>query len=144
MTAARTVMWGGRLFALLVAVLLIADAASDDNLSVWSRVLVMGVAALVFCWVTVKQGMVAYRYEGWPLTREWPFRWVVTLWFGSIALLLCWFLFAVIFPARFSTVWSTVMWLQFAESTLYFFGRWLAVGRPQLAGPGETGASGSS
>ena len=139
MSTSTLVMWTGRLFAAAIAIMLLADALSDDNLSVWSRIIVMGVAAIVFLVVTYKQGKIAYRYEGWPLTLPWPFRWVVTLWFASIALLLCWFLFAAIFPARFSAVWSTLMWLQFAESTLYFFGRWLAVGRPQLAGPGETG-----
>jgi hypothetical protein len=33
-----------------------------------------------------------------------------------------------------------VVWWQFAESTLFFLTRWIAVGRPQVAGPGETGA----
>ena len=130
----------GRTLAAGIAVAMLADALSDNNLSVWSRLVVVCIATLVFGWVTLKQAKIAYRYEGWPLTRDMPFRWVVTAWFGSIFLLMFWVSAIAIVDGLYSTVLSTFVWLQFAEATLWFFGRWLAVGRPQLAGPGETGA----
>ena len=143
MMKARLGTWAGRGFAILIAFLLIADGFSDNNLSVWSRLLAVAVAAIVFGQVTYKQAQIARRYEGWPLTRIWPFRWVVALWFASISLLLLWVLFRSLFPQLYSAPVATVVWLQFIEATLFFRDRWTSVGRPQLAGPGETGAGGN-
>lgn len=140
MTTPRLVMYLGRTLAASIAVFMLADALSDNNLSVWSRLIVISIATLVFGWVTIKQGKIAYRYEGWPLTRDVPFRWVVTFWFASIFLLMFWITAISLIDGLYSTMLSTTVWLIFAEATLWFFGRWLAVGRPQLAGPGETGA----
>lgn len=123
-----------------VTVLLFGDVFVDDTLSRTSRLLVMLVVGVTFWWVTIRQGRIARKYEGWPVTRPLAFRWVVCLWFASMGAFVGWLLTVAVWPHVYSTFWSTVVWWQFAESTLFFLTRWIAVGRPQVAGPGETGA----
>lgn len=131
----------GIALGLAVAALLIGDTLLDNDLSTASRKLVMTIAGVTFAWVTIKQGAVARKYEGWPVALPLAFRWVVCLWFAALALLVWWILGISIWPHLYTTARSTSVWLVFAEATIFFITRWVAVGRPQLAGPGETGAS---
>lgn len=140
MSVERGMQAVGTALGLAVAALLLADTLLDNNLSETSRLLVMAIAGVAFCWVTVRQGMIAYKYEGIPI---WPpaFRWVVCLWFASLALLVGWILMISVDGGVYSPLRSTLIWLLFAEATIYFLTRWVSVGRPQIAGPGETGSN---
>ena len=141
MTAERWMRALGIALGLAVAVLLIGDTVLDNDLSRASRLLVMTIAGITFGWVTIRQGIIAYRYEGWPLVLPIAFRWVVCLWFGAMTLLVLWILGIAVWTHVYTTTRSTFIWLAFAETTIFFLTRWVAVGRPQLAGPGETGVS---
>ena len=136
----RVVMWIGRLIGLFVALMIVADTVFDHHLSQRSRTMVIGIAALSFCWVFLRQCQIAYKYEGIPL-RPFPFRWVVSAFFGATALLMLWMLLVSVFPHLYNPTASAIFWLIFIEGVLWFMGRWITVGRPQLAGPGETGTN---
>lgn len=117
------------------------DIVTGGSLSSTSRIIIMAIAAVAYICVFLKQCQIAYRYEGAPVTLPLAFRWVVAQWFGTTGMLIAWFLIVAIWPAVYNATISAVMWSLFAISTLFFFGRWLAIGKPQIAGPGETGAN---
>lgn len=133
-------MWLGRLVGIAVLLVLIVDLGNGSELSKTTRILVMGIAALTYLAIFVKQCQIAYRYEGAPLVWPPAFRWVVAQWFGVTGLLLVWVLVVAVAPTVYHAMVSSIVWGAFAQSTLYFFARWLSVGQPQIAGPGETGA----
>ena len=141
MTTERSMKAVGITLGLAVAVLLTGDAMSDNDLSRASRLLVIAIAGITFGWVTIRQILIARKYEGWPVALPLAFRWVVAVWFGALALLVGWIVLITIAPDLYTTSRSTVIWLIFAETTIFFLTRWISVGRPQLAGPGETGAN---
>ncbi len=136
----RAIGYVGRSIGALAAFVFVYDIITGGNLSSTSRIVIMGIAALAYLAVFIKQCQIAYQYEGAPVTLPLAFRWVVAQWFGVTGLLIFWFLLVAVLPVYNATI-SSVMWSLFAISTLFFFGRWLAIGRPQIAGPGETGAS---
>lgn len=129
----------GRAIGIVMFAVLAWDIITGGDLSRLSRVLIISIAACTYLAVFIKQCRIAWRYEGAPLNRPIAFRWVVAQWFGMTGCLIAWFLLVALVPGAYNTTISAVIWALFAQSTLYFFSRWLAVGRPQLAGPGETG-----
>ena len=136
----RVTGYAGKGIAVIAAVAFLFDIFTGGSLSELSRVFIMAIAAVAYLSVFIRQCQIAYEYEGAPVTLPLAFRWVVAQFFGVTGLLILWFLLVAILPVYNATI-SSVMWSLFAISTLFFFGRWLAIGRPQIAGPGETGAS---
>lgn len=136
----KAIGYAGKSIAVLAAFAFVYDIVTGGNLSSMSRVFIMAIAALAYLAVFIKQCQIAYEYEGAPVTLPLAFRWVVAQWFGVTGTLIFWFLLVAVLPVYNATI-SSVMWSLFAISTLFFFGRWLAIGRPQIAGPGETGAN---
>lgn len=136
----RYAMWLGRTLGAVVGVMLISDLLMDNNLSAFSRLIVIAIAGVVFLSVFIRQCMIAYKYEGVPIIPL-AFRWVVAGFFGAMALLIGWLLLVAFVPELYTPARSAVIWLIFAEASIWFFFRWVTVGRPQLAGPGETGSS---
>ena len=139
MTREDRVMWVGRIVGIVVGWLLIQDTMNDADLSPTSRLLVICIAVATFGSVFIRQCQIAYKYEGIPIIPL-AFRWVVTCFFGSLFIFVGWMLLITLFPGIYNTWLSTLIWLQFGEASLWFVSRWWTVGRPQLAGPGETGA----
>lgn len=131
----------GRGVAIAATLVFVFDIVTGGQLSETSRVIIMAIAACAYLGVFVKQCQIAYEYEGAPVTLPLAFRWVVAQWFGMTGALITWFLMVAIWESIYDPAISAVMWSLFAVSTLWFFGRWLAIGKPQIAGPGETGAS---
>ena len=142
MSSESRVMWFGRILGVIVAYILIHDVIADNGMSQASRLMVICIAGLTFFAVFFRQCQIAYKYEGVPIIPL-AFRWVVAMFFGSLALFVGWLLIITMFPSVYSTWLSTLIWLQLGESALWFASRWWTVGRPQLAGPGETGATGN-
>lgn len=136
----RMVGYAGRAIGALALFAFMFDIITGGDLSSTSRIVIMAIAAMAYLAVFIKQCQIAYQYEGAPVTLPLAFRWVVAQWFGVTGVLITWFLLVAVLPVFNATI-SSVMWSAFCLSTLWFFGRWLAIGRPQIAGPGETGAS---
>lgn len=137
----RAVSIASKIIAAMAFVVFMFDIITGGSLSETSRVIIMAIAALAYLGVFIKQCQIAYEYEGWPVKLPLAFRWVVAQWFGTTGVLITWFLIVAIWPEVFNATISAVMWSVFAISTLFFFGRWLAIGKPTIAGPGETGAN---
>lgn len=133
------VLWMGRTIGVFMLCVLFWDIRTGGDFSATSRKMIMAVAAATYLGVFIKQCEIAWRYEGAPVTFPLPFRWVVAQWFGVTGFLIVWFLVVAVTPRVFSTTASSVLWGAFAQSTLFFFSRWLALGKPEIAGPGQTG-----
>lgn len=140
-THERATTYAGRAIGALAFFVFVFDIFTGGDLSSTSRILIMAIAALAYLGVFIKQCQIAYEYEGAPVALPLAFRWVVAQWFGVTGALVSWFLLVAIEPHVYNATISAIMWSAFAISTLFFFGRWLAIGRPQIAGPGETGAN---
>lgn len=137
----RVISSVGRVMAVIATLIFLYDIIAGGSLSNLSRIVVMGIAAIAYLGVFIRQCQIAYQYEGAPVTTPLAFRWVVAQWFGVTGMLITWFLIVAVWPGVFNPTISAVAWSIFAISTLFFFGRWLAIGKPQIAGPGETGAN---
>ncbi len=128
-------------FIAIILGLIVADLIRPEDYSDLSRRIALAVLAGT-CWIVYgRQVMIAYRYEGWPVVYPIAFRWVVSALFGSLALSFSWILLQVIWPATSNPTISTVVYGVAAANTIWFFSRWVTVGAPQIAGPGETGAN---
>ena len=140
MTRYHVILWTGRLLALVYTVALIYDVFGDGNLSREIRLTTIGIVAFVFVLICGWQARIAWRYEGVP-SLPMPFRWVVALWFASLALFVAWNIASALWDGIYSDRRSSFMWWQFGTSTLWFASRWVTVDEPHTASIGETGSS---
>lgn len=128
-------------FIAIILGLIIADLVRPEDYSDLSRRIALAVLAGT-CWaVYLRQVAIAYRYEGAPVVFPIAFRWVVSALFGSLAASFSWILVQVVWPDTSDPAISTVVYGLAAANTIWFFSRWVTVGAPQIAGPGETGAN---
>ncbi len=128
-------------FIAVILVLIIADLVRPEDYSDLSRRIALAVLSGT-CWIVWgRQVVISYRYEGAPVVFPIAFRWVVSAFFGSLALSFSWILTQVTWPATSNPTISTVVYGFAGANAIWFFSRWVTVGGPQIAGPGETGAN---
>lgn len=138
MTRYHVILWTGRVLALIYTAAVVYDVAGDGALSREIRQVTMAVVGIVFLLIFGWQARIAWKYEGIPSVPM-PFRWVVAVWFASLAVFVAWNIAGSVWPDIYTDRRSSFFWWQFGTSTLWFASRWVTVDEPHVASIGETG-----
>lgn len=140
MTRNKAILWFGRIATIIFTFFVALDIASDNELSRDIRMTTIGIVFLLVVTILGWQTAIAWRYDGLPIIPL-SFRWVVALWFGSLALFLLWVLATSFIDGIYTHLRSATMYWQFGVATIWFASRWMTIESPHKAGLGETGGN---
>lgn len=139
MARADAILWVGRLLSVVFTTMILWDALADGQLSQEIRRATIGIVAGLFMLWAIWQIRIAYKYEGWPVIRPLPFRWVFAIWLCSITLFTLWIVVLSEVAWLFSDYRSAFVWWQFGAASIWVASRWMIVETHQDSGAGETG-----